>query len=282
MYYNSNKHNNDYYNAYKRELQELKNYEKEEQLQNSIKLGLIVASLLFFIATSFYLSKYFYPICSTTSQYNSNNNNVLTQVDVVPPIVVSEGELPLSKQLQAEAKKMPFEATDTLEAKTIVKTAVTTEKITQKDIALIVQIIMSQMSRQNKLPFEEKLSKVEKQNYKSQRLDKVNHYNKVILTSNQNDKIENSCLVKLSNEINTIVNEPIKDTSTYTHSLKKEIQFRTNEMRVIIVKRGDTLSRIAKRAYGDYHAYPKIFSANPEIIKNPNEIFVGMRLRIPS
>ena len=271
MYYNSNKHNNDYYNSYKRELQELKNYEKEEQLQNSIKLGLIIASLLFFIAGSLYLYKYFYPN-STNSQYNSNNNNVLTQVDVVPPIVVSEGELPLSKQLQAEAKKMPFEATDTLEAK----------KITPKDMALIFQIIQSQITRKQKLPLEKQLSNVEKHDYKSQRLDKVNHYNKIILTSNQNDKIENNALVKLSKELNSIINEPIEDQSTYTNSLKKEIHFRTNEMRVIVVKKGDTLSRIAKRAYGDYDAYPKIFSANPEIIKNPNEIFEGMRLRIPS
>ena len=53
-------------------------------------------------------------------------------------------------------------------------------------------------------------------------------------------------------------------------------------MCVIVVKKGDTLSRIAKRAYGDYNAYPKIFSANPEIIKNPDQIYEGMRFRIPS
>ena len=275
MYYNSNKHNNDYYNSYKRELQELKKYEQEEQLQNSIKLGLIIASLLFFIAGSFYLYNYFYPS-------RDNNNNILTQVNEIPPIVISKGELPLSKQLQAEAKNMPFEATDTLKVKTIVNAPVSTKKISQKDMALIVQIIMSQMSQQKELPLEKQLTKVEKQNYKSQRLSKVNHYNKVILTSNQNNKIENKNLVTLVNEINSVVNEPIEDESTYTNSLKKEIRFRTNEMRVIVVKKGDTLSRIAKQAYGDYDAYPKIFSANPEIIKNPNEIFVGMRLRVPS
>ncbi|RUM69524.1 MAG: hypothetical protein DSZ07_04455 [Sulfurovum sp.] len=53
-------------------------------------------------------------------------------------------------------------------------------------------------------------------------------------------------------------------------------------MRIIIVKKGDTLSKIAKKAYGSIDAYPKIFMANPEIIKNPNEIFVGQRLRIPT
>jgi len=52
-------------------------------------------------------------------------------------------------------------------------------------------------------------------------------------------------------------------------------------MRIIMVKDGDSLSKIAKRAYGSYDSYIKIFEANPEIIKNPNEIFVGQRLRIP-
>jgi nucleoid-associated protein YgaU len=78
------------------------------------------------------------------------------------------------------------------------------------------------------------------------------------------------------------MNEEVSSTSNYTQSIKKEVLFRTNEMRVIIVQRGDTLSRIAKKAYGDYDDYPRIFAANPEIIKNPNQIFVGQRLRIPA
>jgi LysM repeat protein len=281
MYYNSNKHNNDYYNSYKRELQELKNYEKEERIQNYIKLGLYTASLLLFVGGSFFLYKYFYPNIPIR-QHNLNNNKTNIESEKLPPIVISEKELPLSRQLQDEARNMPFEATDTLKKEKIVKAPITAKKISKKDIALIVQIIMSQMNTQKELPLEEQLNQVDKQTYKTQSLEKVNHYNKIILTSNQNDKIKNSGLVKLSNEINTIVNEPIEDESTYTNSLKKEIKFRTNEMRVIIVKKGDTLSRIAKKAYGDYDAYPKIFSANPEIIKNPNEIFVGMRLRVPS
>ena len=78
------------------------------------------------------------------------------------------------------------------------------------------------------------------------------------------------------------MNEEITSNSSYTQEIKKEISFRENEMRIIIVQQGDTLSRIAKKAYGDYDDYPKIFAANPEIIKNPNQIFVGQRLRIPS
>ena len=47
------------------------------------------------------------------------------------------------------------------------------------------------------------------------------------------------------------------------------------------IKSGDTLSAIAKQFLGDANAYPKIFEANREVIKDPNKIFVGQKIRIP-
>ncbi len=44
---------------------------------------------------------------------------------------------------------------------------------------------------------------------------------------------------------------------------------------------GDTLSKVAKQFYGDANAYPKIFEANREVIKDPDLIFVGQKIRIP-
>ena len=44
---------------------------------------------------------------------------------------------------------------------------------------------------------------------------------------------------------------------------------------------GDTLSAIAKRYYGKASEYPRIFEANREVIKDPNLIFVGQKIRIP-
>ena len=38
-------------------------------------------------------------------------------------------------------------------------------------------------------------------------------------------------------------------------------------MRIIVVKRGDTLSKIALRAYGSVNAYTKILEANRDLIK---------------
>ena len=48
-----------------------------------------------------------------------------------------------------------------------------------------------------------------------------------------------------------------------------------------LIKSGDTLSAIAKQFYGDANRYPKIFEANREVIKDPNLIFPGQKIRIP-
>lgn len=47
------------------------------------------------------------------------------------------------------------------------------------------------------------------------------------------------------------------------------------------VVKGDTLSKIAAKYYGDPSLYPKIFEANRDRIKNPDLIQVGWKLRIP-
>ena len=47
------------------------------------------------------------------------------------------------------------------------------------------------------------------------------------------------------------------------------------------VQKGETLSKIAQKYYGDASLYPKIFEANRDAIKDPNLIRVGQKLRIP-
>ena len=51
--------------------------------------------------------------------------------------------------------------------------------------------------------------------------------------------------------------------------------------RVHTVESGDTLSKIARRYYGDPNQYPKIFEANTPMIKDPDEIYPGQVLLIP-
>lgn len=48
-----------------------------------------------------------------------------------------------------------------------------------------------------------------------------------------------------------------------------------------IIVSGDNLSKIAKHFYGDANKYPLIFEANLEVIKDPNLIFPGQKIRIP-
>ncbi|MGB5569000.1 MAG: peptidoglycan-binding protein LysM [Sedimenticolaceae bacterium] len=44
---------------------------------------------------------------------------------------------------------------------------------------------------------------------------------------------------------------------------------------------GDSLSKIAKAHYGNAMDYPKIFEANKEVIKDPDLIYPGQKIRIP-
>ncbi|WP_409285709.1 peptidoglycan-binding protein LysM [Pseudomonas protegens] len=49
----------------------------------------------------------------------------------------------------------------------------------------------------------------------------------------------------------------------------------------VTVKKGDTLSAIAKVQYGDANQYHKIFEANKPLLSHPDKIYPGQVLRIP-
>lgn len=51
--------------------------------------------------------------------------------------------------------------------------------------------------------------------------------------------------------------------------------------RIYVVKKGDTLSGIALEVYGKAGRWREIFEANKDVIKNPNLIRPGWKLRIP-
>ncbi|MCE7065867.1 peptidoglycan-binding protein LysM [Dyadobacter sp. CY326] len=48
------------------------------------------------------------------------------------------------------------------------------------------------------------------------------------------------------------------------------------------VEKGDTLSKIAQKVYGDMMKYPVIFEANKPMLSDPDEIYPGQVLRIPA
>ena len=47
------------------------------------------------------------------------------------------------------------------------------------------------------------------------------------------------------------------------------------------IVKGDNLSKIAKKFYGDANKYKIIFDANREVIKDANLIYPGQKIRIP-
>jgi nucleoid-associated protein YgaU len=53
------------------------------------------------------------------------------------------------------------------------------------------------------------------------------------------------------------------------------------EARTYVVVSGDSLSKIAKKFYGNANAWKKIFDANTDRIKNPDVIQPGWTLKIP-
>lgn len=52
------------------------------------------------------------------------------------------------------------------------------------------------------------------------------------------------------------------------------------EARFVTVKKGDTLSAIAKAEYGNANAYMKVFEANKPMLSHPDKIYPGQVLRI--
>jgi len=64
------------------------------------------------------------------------------------------------------------------------------------------------------------------------------------------------------------------DDTYFTAPIQEEVDYYT-------VQAGDSLSKIAKQYYGNAMKYPEIFEANREVIKNPDLIYPGQKLRIP-
>jgi nucleoid-associated protein YgaU len=51
--------------------------------------------------------------------------------------------------------------------------------------------------------------------------------------------------------------------------------------RTYVVVKGDSLSAIATREYGDAAEWHRIYDANRDIIKDPDLIYPGQTLRLP-
>ncbi len=189
-------------------------------------------------------------------------------------------------------------------------------KLSQKDLQKIAALVAEQLSKQEiKIKNKEKINNQEKSNMSSEEelvkslqaastdtlkenkiafnsmdidnnrkinnTKKLDTFNKVIIKENNSN--ENDEFVKLSKEIDDILQtEDVKKVEQKENKkFRNIVETRTKELRFIIVKPGDTLSSLARRAYGKASAYVKIYKANPDLIKNPNKIYIGQKLRVP-
>lgn len=54
-----------------------------------------------------------------------------------------------------------------------------------------------------------------------------------------------------------------------------------NGARIHVVVKGDSLSKIAQREYGDAQQWRRIYEANRDVVQNPDLIYPGQKLRLP-
>lgn len=80
-------------------------------------------------------------------------------------------------------------------------------------------------------------------------------------------------------------NEPLPDFSdvqsgSSSEAMSQEEAAQVEEVTYTVVA-GDTLSKIARRQYGDATKWRAIYEANRDLIKNPDLIHIGWVLKIP-
>ena len=59
-------------------------------------------------------------------------------------------------------------------------------------------------------------------------------------------------------------------------------EVKKTEFTEYVVEKNDSLSTIAKKFYGDGNKFMHIYKANEDVIKDPNKLYPGMKLKIPA
>jgi LysM repeat protein len=96
--------------------------------------------------------------------------------------------------------------------------------------------------------------------------------------------------LSLSEAINDVINtSTLRDNSLYTQAIAQEIdgnnyddkEHYNESPRVIFVEKGDTLTSISERYYGNSMDFNKIIDANDNLSRENYVIHVGQKLNIP-
>jgi LysM repeat protein len=107
----------------------------------------------------------------------------------------------------------------------------------------------------------------------------------------QDNKLVIRGVAKTKDDVNKVWNQIKLVEKNYKLDLMAEIAFLSDApapkpqtaptLRIHKVVAGDTLSKIAKKYYGNANDYMKIFKANQDKLKDPDKIFPGQELIIP-
>jgi nucleoid-associated protein YgaU len=80
-----------------------------------------------------------------------------------------------------------------------------------------------------------------------------------------------------------LVWDAIKGQSGWEADLACDLKVKSSDVYGYwVVKSGESLSKIAKRVYDDGNKYMKIFEANKDVLKDPNVVKPGQKLKIPN
>ncbi|NOT33868.1 MAG: LysM peptidoglycan-binding domain-containing protein [Candidatus Eisenbacteria bacterium] len=77
-------------------------------------------------------------------------------------------------------------------------------------------------------------------------------------------------------------NEKKPDFSGVVSGVESTARMIPNPEQVHVVEAGESLSKIAKHYYQDANQWKKIYEANRDVIKNPDLIHPGQKLKIPA
>lgn len=111
------------------------------------------------------------------------------------------------------------------------------------------------------------------------------------LTKTEADNLLQECQAKES-ELRVKIDEEQSAISALKGdiaSLRSQVQDLENQIvelkkpkyDIYVVKDGDTLSKIAHEVYGKSNRWKDIYEANRDVIKNPEFIYPGWKLKIP-
>jgi nucleoid-associated protein YgaU len=75
--------------------------------------------------------------------------------------------------------------------------------------------------------------------------------------------------------------EPLPDFSDVQSGGSSTAPAPAQAARTHTVVKGDSLSKIAKRVYGDAQQWRRIYDANRDIVKDPDLIYPGQVLKLP-